>query len=161
MEIKEGVQLFFTVITGIATTGTFLFMLFDRTPKCEIQIKAGFDKVDEIEVPKLVVTIINTGRSDFFIARTWILSNEDKIAYLVHLSSNDFLNGFLLSTKRRVVKDVYLEKVLEQIDPKDLKQPELQLWVEVRTEVGKVFHSKKLSISPEQIEQALKGKARR
>jgi len=161
MEFKEILNLFFTVATGIATTGTFLFMLFDRKPKCEVRIKLSSDKVGDVDVPKIVITITNTGRTDIFIARTWIFANDEIKPYLVLFSPRDFREGILLSAKRRLMTDVYLEKILEEVDSKDLKQPELLLWVEVRTEIGKVYHSKKLSIPSEQIEQVLIKKAHR
>ena len=162
MEIKEAIELFFIVVTGIATTGTFLFNFLDRKPKCEIRFRVHTGQIGLVDIPELRVTVTNTGRTDLFVESVWILSEKYKNGFFVDLSSGSGISkGILLAPKRRLRKQVFLDKVLDSLGTEALEQQEIQLWVEVYTEIGKVYHSKKLSLSPEQVDQALKGSVRR
>jgi hypothetical protein len=165
---KEGVEFLFTILTGLATTGTFLFLLFDRRPSCEIKLRISesqrsFPNINGarnmVSSPELFLTITNTGRVELYIAAVWINSETFKTSYYLRCNrvNRDTTTGsFALLPKRRTVQRIYLSDLIRESCPEDGKVSLLEIQAEIVLETGDKFHSKKLPIPAELLEAASK-----
>lgn len=165
---KEEIEFLFTILTGLATTGTFLFHLFDRRPGCKTQLRIR-ESSRSVQTktgawinspsPEIFLAITNIGRVELFIATVWIKSDNFKKPYYFrfnHVNRSATSAGFTLSPKRRTAQTVFLSDILQDTWQEGSKMPRLKIQAEIVLETGKRIHSKTLSIPAELLEAASK-----
>lgn len=149
----DTIHLIFTILTGIATTGTFVYFLLDRKPRCKIKTWMSTTDIGRVPTPDIIITITNTGKVDLFIHAVWIISSQMENSYYVHFSQRSMHTGSIdLHPKRRVSKRVYIHDFQPLFKQEFRKKTAPTIQIKVVLETGQWFHSKKLSIPPELLE---------
>lgn len=149
----EIIKLAFAIITGIATTGTFIYFLLDRKPRCKINTRISTTDIGRVPTPDIIIFITNTGKVDLFIHAVWIISSQMEDSFYVRFSQRNMNTGSIdLHPKRRISTRVYVHDIRPLFKKELNKKTAPTIQVKVVLESGEWFHSKKLSIPLELLE---------